>query len=75
MDPEHGVTRMKIEEIKSQTWITSIPSSLVLASLSSPLSLGCVPHPAPSAFGSHVQLKGGISHSERKCVLTRCCHD
>lgn len=75
VDPEHGVTRKKMEEIKSQTWIMSIPSSLVLASLSTPWSLGCVPHPAPSAFGSHVQSEGGISHSERKCVLTRCCHD
>lgn len=75
MDPEHGVTRKNMEEIKSQTWIMSIPSSLVLASLSTPLSLGCAPHPAPSAFGSHVQPEGGISHSERKRLLPRCCHD
>lgn len=57
---------LTVEEICVSKWTSNIPSSWVSASLSTPLSPGCAPHPAPSAFGSHVQSEGGISHSERK---------
>lgn len=55
---------------KGHTRVKKQPSSWVLASLSTPLSPGCAPRPAPLAFESHVQSEGGTSRSESTTWVT-----